>query len=188
MVVKFHFKHEGGVPRGLEIPNNVLFIYWKARKEKIIGITQSLMFVLLFAFLSFNSIAGILPIAQGETWRLLFLFAASVAAGFLTVGICWKGPWATLLYAVMCTEGFEEYIGLCMEKMEQMLTPQNIKVTFLPSKEVNQIRRELMTAGLIRQLFIESNQIADIYDAIDFIADNCDDVRGFIIKEVKNAK
>ena len=188
MIVKFHFKHEGGVPRGLSIPNNILFIYWNAKRDRINGMAQSLAFFLLFTFLSLNAITGILPIAQGEHWRWIFFVVAMVSFCFFLRPLFWKGPWATLLFAVMSTEGFEEYIDLCIQKMEQMIAPENIQVSFLPPKEIKNIRRELMTAGIIKQLIEESNQISNIYDTIDFIAENCEDISGFIIKEVKNAK
>ena len=72
--------------------------------------------------------------------------------------------------------------------MEKMLDPINRAITFMSDKEARQISRELMTAETIRQILTESNQITDLYDAINFVVDNSKNLYGFIIGEVKNVK
>ena len=83
-------------------------------------------------------------------------------------------------------DDFEDYITECIRQMEQMLEPKNRAVTFLPESEAKKISEELMAAEIIQQLREESDNIADFYETINFIADNCGNLKGFIIKEVKN--
>ena len=186
MTIKFHFKHEGGIPNGVTLPTNLLLAYKDARRDKLNSILQSICFFILFVFLCLNSRFEWLYVAHGDGWFWTFFVATIVALWFIVHSCSWKGPWATLLFVAINTEIFETYINECIAQMEKMLDPNNRKVSFIPRKEINQIFRELQTAVIIKQLLEESNQITDLYDAINFIADNCNQLYGFVIKEIKN--
>ena len=186
MIIKFHFKHEGGVPRGTVVPSNFLLAYQNARDDKINNIILAVFCVLICNFLAVNSVEQYLPIMKGFSWLAICLIGFILSFIWMMSSILWKGPWATLLFVVMNTENFKDYIAECMHQMEQMLEPKNRIVTFLPESEAKKIYKELLTAEIIQQLMEESDEIVDFYEAINFIADNCEGLKGFIIKEVKN--
>ena len=186
MTIKFHFRHEGGVPRGTVVPNNLLLAYRNARKDKMNSIAQAVCFILLCNFLAVNSVGQYLPIMGGIPWLIICLIGCVLSSVWMMTSVFWKGPWATLLFIVMNTDDFEDYITECIRQMERMLEPKNRAVTFLPESEARKISKELMTAEIIQQLREESDNIADFYETINFIADNCGNLKGFIIKEVKN--
>ena len=188
MTIKYHFKHEGGVPHGVTLPNNFHLAYRGAKAEKANSIAQSCVFLLLFCFLVVNTFTKWLPVAQGMFWYLVSVVGVLVSECFLVHSISWKGPIGTLLFVIINTDDFEEYIIKCCQEMEKMLDPINRAITFMSDKEARQISRELMTAETIRQILTESNQITDLYDAINFVVDNSKNLYGFIIGEVKNVK
>lgn len=186
MIIKFHFKHEGGIPRGTVVPNSLLLAYRNARRDKINNIILAVFCVLICNFLAVNSVEQYLPIMKGLSWLAICLIGFVLSFVWMMSSILWKGPWATLLFVVMNTDDFKDYIAECIRQMEQMLEPKNRIVTFLPESEAKKIYKELLTAEIIQQLMEESDEIVDFYEAINFIADNCEGLNGFIIKEVKN--
>ena len=185
MLIKFNFEHEGGKPHGTMVPSNIMLAYHDAKVQKKDGILSNLIAFCLTLFFAINAANGIVKFLLGDVWFIIFTCLAAYFAYKFIESLMWKGPKAVLLFTVLSTVSFEEYIAASLEAMSKMISPESIMVTFIPQKKIKKIEKEMISAEILMQLYKECNNYDNIYDAVNFLADNYYNLSGFIVKELK---
>lgn len=206
MFVEFYFEHQTDKHGLVSVPSNLMLAYTDAKKEKRESVFKWIFFVLLAGAFCANAKFGWYPLLKGPEWEILSLIGVVVCAYFLGSTILWDGPRAALLFVVMNTETFSDYLDKIETKMQKSISYTGSPIKIFSRSEVKEIEKELMTIAILRDLMvqnehflngldgseeIESNQIEsdqeiDLYDMINYIADNCENVRGFVVRETKN--
>ena len=189
MTVQFGFKHEGKNKHLLALPANLFAAYYYAISKKRRNSLLFLICMLLSMFFVVNSLYCFLPVFNGEGWKILFTLLFGVSFVFFLLNVTWNGPKSILIFSVLSIENFEEYINYFIGEIEKIISPISRAVTFLPEREVKNIEKELATAQLFKDLYIETKDMEDIFDAINMISLSCENkIHYFSVKRYKNKK